>query len=148
MSAKHSGRSRQPFGLIDFLWRLLGALILVLVTFNPSGFSYLHWLREAFSGEGLHALHFLAGVILLAGWSIFVVATSRSLGFLGTLLGVALIGTAIWSLVEMGVLRVGSATAVTWLVLVATGILLAVGLSWSHVWRRLSGQLEVDEAGD
>jgi len=26
--------------------------------------------------------------------------------------------------------------------------LLAVGLSWSHVWRRLTGQFEVDDGDD
>jgi hypothetical protein len=25
---------------------------------------------------------------------------------------------------------------------------LAIGMSWSHVWRRLSGQVEVDEGHD
>ena len=148
MSDKTPGNSHRSFGMTDFLWRMLAALALVLVTFNPSGFSYLHWVKGALSGEGLNAVHFLAGVILLAGWSIFVIATSRSLGFLGTLLGAAILGTAIWALVDVGVLRVGSATTITWLALIATGILLAIGLSWSHVWRRLSGQLEVDEAGD
>lgn len=148
MSGKTSSNSHQSFGLMDFLWRLLAALVLVLVTFNPSGYSYLHWVRGAFSGEGLGAVHFFAGIILLAGWSIFVIATSRSMGFLGTLLGSALIGTAIWLLVEIGLIRVDSGTTVTWLALITAGILLAVGLSWAHVWRRLSGQLEVDDAGD
>ena len=145
MPDKSSSRS---FGLVDFLWRLIAALVLVLVTYNPTGVSYGHWVNEAFSGEGLRAVHYFAGLVLLAGWSVFIIATSRSLGFLGTLLGGAVIGTAIWMLVDFGVIKVGSTTTITWLALVAGSILLAVGLSWSHVWRRLSGQLEVDEAGD
>jgi len=148
MSDKSFVKSHRSFGMVDFFWRLLAALVLVFVTFNPSGYSYLHWVRGAFSGDGLQAIHFFAGLILLAGWAIFVIATNRSLGIMGTLLGVAVIGVSFWLLVDIGLIHVGSANTVTWLALLALGILLAVGLSWSHVWRRLSGQLEVDDASD
>jgi hypothetical protein len=33
-------------------------------------------------------------------------------------------------------------------VLICGALVLAVGLSWSHVWRRLTGQLAVDEIED
>ena len=130
---------------MDFLWRLIAALVLVLVTFNPSGFSYFHWLKEAFQADGTSAAYIFAGVILLVGWTIFIVATTRSLGTLGTVLSAALIGTGIWLLTDIGIIQADSASAITWLVLIALAMVLAIGLSWSHVWRRLSGQLEVDD---
>jgi hypothetical protein len=34
---------------------------------------------------------------------------------------------------------------VTWIVLFATSGILAVGMSWSHVRRRLSGQVDTDD---
>ena len=77
-----------------------------------------------------------------------MIATSRSLGTLGTVLSAAVIGTGIWLLADIGMVRAGSATAITWLALVALAILLAIGLSWAHIWRRLSGQIEVDEVND
>jgi ABC-type Mn2+/Zn2+ transport system permease subunit len=80
----------------------------------------------------------------LVGWTVGV-ATRNSLGTLGTLLSAALIGTGIWLLTRIGVVHADSASAITWLALVALAILLAIGLSWSHIWRRLSGQLEVDD---
>lgn len=130
---------------MDFLWRLFAALVLVFVTFNPSGYSYVHWVKDAFTGDGLSAIHFLLGFVLVAGWSIFVIATSRSLGTFGTVLSVALIGTVIWWLSDIGAINVESATTVTWLVLIALSLLFATGLSWAHIWRRMSGQLEVDD---
>lgn len=148
MADRSERKPHQSFGLGDFVWRMLAALLLVLVTFNPSGYSYLHWARNAFTADTLGALHFFVGVVLLVGWSIYVIATSRSLGTFGTILGVALLGTAIWVLVDIGIIQVGSATTVTWLALIALALLLAIGLSWSHVWRRLSGQLEVDDSDD
>ncbi len=148
MSGYSSNKLHKSFGFKDFLWRLLAAMILVLTTFNPSGYSYVHWAKGAFVGEGLEAVHFFVSVILLVGWTIFVIATRRSLGTLGTVLGVALLGTGIWLLVDLGMVNVGSARTVTWLGLLTLATLLAIGLSWSHVWRRLTGQLEVDEVED
>jgi hypothetical protein len=55
-----------------------------------------------------------------------------------------LLGTGIWLLVDVGVLHPDSTGAITWLALFALATLLAIGMSWSHIWRRLSGQLEVD----
>lgn len=148
MSDSTADQAHKSFGFVDFLWRLIAAVVLVFVTFNPSGYSFLHWAKVAFIGGGLDAIHFFVGVVLTVGWTIFIIATSRSLGTLGTVLSVALIGTGIWLLADLGIIHVGSTTTVTWLILIALAILLATGLSWSHIWRRLSGQLEVDQVDD
>jgi len=145
MSENTFVKSHQSFGFRDFLWRWGLSLVLVFATFNPSGWSWLHWARTAFDGDGLGPVHYFTGVILLAGWALFIIATQRSLGKLGTIIGAAVIGTGIWLLVAVGVLSAGSVNAITWLALFALATLLAVGLSWSHVWRRMSGQLEVDD---
>ena len=145
MSENTIVKTHQSFGLKDFLWRWGLALVLVLATVNPSGWSWLHWARTAFDGDGLGPVHYFTGVILLAGWAMLIVATHRSLGMLGSVISAAIIGTGIWFLVDLGVLSAGSVNAITWLALIALATLLAVGLSWSHVWRRMSGQLEVDD---
>jgi len=136
------------FGFLDFVWRLLAALVLVMATYNPTGHSYVHWVQRALTGEGLLAAHFFVGVLLLVGWTIFLVATRRSLGTLGTVLGAALIGTGVWLLSQIGLIQANSARSITWLALISLAMLLAIGLSWSHIWRRLSGQLEVDDSHD
>ena len=145
MNDGKSGKPHRSFGFSDFLWRWAAALVLVFVTYNPAGWSYFHWAKAAFSGEGLEPVHYFVGVILVAGWTIFIIATERSLGALGSLIGAALVGTGIWLLVDIGVLHADSMDTIAWLALAALGTLLAIGLSWSHIWRRISGQLEVDE---
>ena len=145
MTEQKSSKPHRSFGISDFLWRWLAALILVFVTYNPSGFSWFHWARDAFGEHGLGPIHYFTGIIILAAWTVFIIATERSLGFLGSIIGAAVIGTGIWLLVDVGVLKAGSMSSVAWLALFALATLLAVGLSWSHVWRRMSGQLEVDE---
>lgn len=145
MNENGASKHRRSFGLTEFLWRWAAALVLVIASYNPSGWSWFHWARQAFDGTGLGPLHYFSGVILVAGWTMFIIATERSLGILGTIIGAAVIGTAIWLLVDVGILRAGSMQAIAWLTIFALGTLLAVGLSWSHIWRRLSGQLEVDD---
>jgi hypothetical protein len=44
-----------------------------------------------------------------------------------------------------GVLSLESSRGVSHVVLVALTILLTVGMSWSHVTRRMSGQIDTDE---
>jgi uncharacterized membrane protein len=145
MNDKRSGKPHRSFGIVDFLWRWAAALVLVCASYNPAGKSYFHWAKAAFAGEGLRPVHYFIGVVLVAGWTIFIIATERSLGILGSIIGAALVGTGIWLLVDIGLLRAESMDTVTWLALFALATLLAIGLSWSHIWRRLSGQLEVDE---
>jgi hypothetical protein len=145
MNDRASRKPHTSFGIVDFIWRWAAGLALVFATWNPSGYSWFHWARAAFEGEGLRAQHYFLGVLLVAGWAIFLIATERSLGALGSIIGAAIIGTGIWLLVDLGVLHADSFNAVAWLALVALATLLAIGLSWSHIWRRLSGQLEVDE---
>lgn len=145
MNQRRDRSSKKPFGFKDFGLRWLAAVALVLATYNPSGHSFLHWTMRAAGNGELGALHLFLGALLVAGWAVYVVATSRSLGGFGVLLGALLIGAGIWLLAEAGLVRTDTTNAVLWLALFALATLLAIGLSWSHVWRRLSGQFEVDD---
>ena len=148
MNDKKDNKPHRSFGIVDFLWRWGASLLLVVGTWNPSGHSYVHWVMGALSEEGLGALHFFLGAVMVAGWAVFWVATQRSLGTAGMVISALVIGTMVWLLTEIGIVSAGSASAVAWLALISLGTLLAVGLSWSHIWRRLSGQLEVDDVND
>jgi hypothetical protein len=138
-------KARKSFGFMDFLWRWVAAIVLVFATYNPSGHSFVHWVFEGLGDQNLGAMHFLVGVILLAGWAAYLAATGKSLGTMGTVLGAALIAGCIWLLSDMGLVRADSTNAIIWLSLFTVATLLAIGMSWSHIWRRLSGQLEVDD---
>jgi len=148
MSKHESGKPHKSFGAVDFLFRLIAALILVFATYNPSGYSYFHWIKAVIGADGTGAIHYFVGVLLLVGWTIYLVATLRSLGTLGSILSLALVGTGIWVLADIGIIHADSANTIAWLSLIALAILLAIGLSWAHIWRRLSGQLEVDDSED
>jgi hypothetical protein len=132
------------------LLRSLGALVLVYVSYNPEGFSLYHWIvRPVTDGAGLAAaftpLKVLAALLLAIGWAVFVQATRRSLGTRGALLVIALLAAVVWLLSYWGVLALDSSRAVSHVVMVAIALLLAVGMSWSHVTRTLTGQVDTDE---
>jgi hypothetical protein len=142
-----SGRASREFNFLSFVWRFVASLILVLISYNPTQYSYWKWLMAAQSAEPsvLGPEHFVVGVVLLIGWVILLAATQRSLGFLGLMLGGALLGGVVWLLVDIGWINVQTVSSATWVGLICVALLLAVGLSWSHVWRRLTGQFEVDD---
>lgn len=128
--------------------RTLAALVLVFATYNPERVSYFHWalapLRTGEPTSGPASLKFLAGLALLGGWGIFLNATRRSIGMGGALLVLALSGGLVWLLIDFGIVSATSSRGITYVVLVCTALLLAVGMSWSHLSRKLSGQVDMD----
>jgi drug/metabolite transporter (DMT)-like permease len=117
---------------------------------NPSGYSYFNWIMPDgnLSSIQFGALQALAGVLLLIGWAVFLRSTQRSLGNLGLVLAMALVATLAWLLIDYGLIKASSASAVTWIVLVCVAGVMAIGMSWSHVRRVMSGQVDVDDVDE
>ncbi|MCB1772065.1 MAG: hypothetical protein KDI88_00495 [Gammaproteobacteria bacterium] len=136
----------RAFTLQSYLWRFLFALVLVFATYNPSGYSYYHWAKQNLGA--IDPLVVLAGVALLIGWVMFIRATLRSLGPIGILLAVAFFGTIVWLVIDRGWLEADDVQMITYLGLFLLSAILATGMSWSHIRRRMSGQLDVDEIED
>ena len=133
----------EKFTFVGLLLRFVMALALVLFTFNPTGYSYVHWLATDF--PTITPAKVVAGVALLVAWIVFVRATLASIGVLGVVMAGILFGAMIWLLASWGWLSLGSASAVAWVVLIIVALVLTAGLSWAHIRRRLSGQATVDE---
>ena len=132
-----------PFSFTHFVGRWLFALALVFGTYNPTGYSYLGWLlgKDTVFGPVI----FIAGVVLLIGWIIYLRATMMSMGWLGIVLSTALLGGIVWWLVDLGLLSLHSMNAFSWVILALLSLLLALGMSWSHIRRRLTGQVDTDD---
>ena len=130
-------------GWSGFLLRLMAAFVLVFSSYNPSGYSYYHWVSDNISSPTPWIA--LVGILLLVGWSIFLRATLRSLGPFGLLLAAAFMGVLLWMMIDWGWFHADSLKTVTYLVLVVLCWILAIGVSWSHIRRRITGQVDVDE---
>ena len=90
-------------------------------------------------------LTILATLVLLVGYIIYVRATLRSIGLFGMVLILAVAGTLIWVLFDFGWIDLADPKFNTWLSLAVLSLVLAIGLSWSIVRRKLSGQADVDD---
>jgi hypothetical protein len=129
-----------------FLLRLACALVLVVATYNPTPYSYVAWLQD--TEWELTPVTVFLGVVLLIGWVIFLRATLRSMGVIGLVLACAFFAALLWLLASRKLLPLDTAEAVTWIALVTISAILAVGVSWSHLRRRWSGQADVLEHGE
>jgi len=134
------------FDFTSFLGRLIAALALVYATYNPSGYSYYHWLENSL--PDFDPLVAFAGIVLLIGWVMFIRATMRSMGLLGVMLAVAFFGTLLWLIIDRGWLSVDNTKAITYIVEFLLAAVLATGMSWSHIRRRLTGQIDVDDVDE
>ena len=125
--------------------RFLFACILVFASYNPSGYSIYH-LFETYPNQAI-ALPLLVFfvIVLLIGWVIYIRATCRSLGLTGIILALAFFGSLVWLAIHYNVLSLDEPDVLTYVIEVAIGAILTVGISWSHIRRRISGQLDTDD---
>lgn len=131
---------------MGFAWRWIFAFMLLALTYNPTHYNYSAW--AAANWDGQLPLTVFTGLLLLIGYIIYLRATLRSIGLFGMLLILAVVGTALWVLLDKGYIRPHNPAVNTWIAVIALSLVLAVGLSWSIVRRRLTGQADVDDVDE
>ena len=90
----------------------------------------------------------LSGLALLIGWVVFIRATLRSLGPIGIGLALAFFGCIVWAIIDWGLVSTDNTPAMTYILQSIICLLLATGMSWSHLRRRMSGQVDADDLDD
>ncbi|MEL6682301.1 MAG: DUF6524 family protein [Pseudomonadota bacterium] len=128
---------------MGFLIRWIFAFLLLAATYNPTEWNFIRWSVANF--ESNLSMTVLFGLILFVGYIIYLRATLRSIGVFGMLLILAVVGTLLWVLFDQGLINLDNPTVNTWIAIVALSIVLSIGLSWSIVRRRLTGQTDVDD---
>ncbi len=131
------------FNFFDYLIRLVAAMFLVFASYNPSGYSWFHWISNA--ADRFDPVILFTGVVLTIGWVIYLRATARSLGMFGVILALAFVASLIWVMVDFGLLSLSNPIFFQYIVLFVLSLVLATGMSWSHIRRKMTGQLDVDD---
>lgn len=126
--------------------RFVFALLLILCSYNPSGYSYYHWVAANLSS--LTPYIAIVGLALVIGWVIYLNATLRSLGFAGVILAGAFLACFVWLLVYWGWLDMDKYASIAWVSEILLAILLTVGMCWSIIRRAISGQVDMDDVDD
>ncbi len=132
--------------MTGFFWRWIFAFGLLAATYNPTQFNYVRWVLEY--GSMNLSIAVLVGLILVVGYIIYLRATLRSIGPLGMILVLALVGAILWVFYDLGLVSLDNPGLNTWLGLLALSVVLGIGLSWSHVRRALSGQADMDDVDE
>ena len=138
-----SGRYMRNLSIGGVVGRFLASLILVMGTFNPTRYSFIHWIAASF--PRLEPLQLVVGIALLGLWLFFVHATWRSLGTVGVALGLAFFIALVWLLTRWGWFTLSNHYALIWVVLFMMACLLTLGLCWALIQARVSGQAVVEE---
>ena len=131
------------FGWDSFIIRFIFATVIVFSTYNPEGMSYYDWIKDEFPAFTVYKG--LVGVILIIGWIILMRATIGSLGAIGITLAVAFFGLLIWLIFDVFNIPTDSVRVLSYIVQVMIICVLSIGVSWSHIRRRISGQVDTDE---
>ena len=132
--------------ITGFIGRVVFALVLVLATFNPAGYSYFHWVRGEF--PSVSPAQAVVGIVLLILWIFLSRSMMQAIGILGLGLMTAFTAALVWLFVSWGWLDVTNAATMAWVVLVALGLILGIGMSWAIIRQKLTGQASVDEIDD
>ena len=122
--------------------RFLAGLFVVLGSFNPYGFSYYDWVV---SGNGMTAWKTMVGIGLLILHIVALLASVRSLGTIGVGLVTALFASAAWVLMigncSTSRIRACSNSRCS----SYCGAVYGIGLSYSHIRARISGQYDSND---
>jgi len=131
---------------MGFLLRWLCALGLVAITYNPTPYNFTRWAMT--DGQDQLSLTVLAGLVLLVGYIIYLRATLRSIGPLGMVLVLGIVGALLWVAYDFGLLDLQNRDLTTWIGVLALSLVLGIGLSWSIIRRKLSGQADMDDVDE
>jgi hypothetical protein len=131
-----------PFGVSGVIARWLAALFLVFATYNPSGYSYCDWIADI--GGGHWILKALVSVVLVIAYATFVLATLRSLGRLGVATWVTFFSSIVWLMINIGIIQTLNVRMFVTFALIILANVFAVGVSWSYIRLRLSGQADTN----
>jgi hypothetical protein len=133
----------QRFKLGGLGGRFVVALVLVMATYNPTGYCFLGWVAATF--PHIQPLQAVIGLALLGFWIFFTHATWQSLGTVGVVLGLAFTAALIWLTSSWGWFSMSNHVAVAWAILLVVTCLLTLGMSWGFMRAKASGQVLVDE---
>jgi Family of unknown function (DUF6524) len=127
------------FTLASFFIRWLAITALVFATYNPSGYSYLHWLAE-WQQEEL-ALKVAVGLVIFGLFWLTLVAAWLVLRLIGVLLLTGIVLSLMITGWQLGLVPPTSAS-VQYLLLGMLATALTFGVSYGHIRYRLTGQVQ------
>lgn len=130
------------FGLVNVVVRWLFTLGVMFGAYNPSGRSYVHWvLRD----PAPRSLQVFVGCLIVTAFLVLGGAAIRALGYPGLVVLATLMVLFAGTVVQLGLIDLGDRTEVVLAVQALAASGLTLGLCWSALRARLSGQVDSDD---
>ena len=118
--------------------RILTCFLLVFATWNPTGYSFLNWARYYPTATAPEIA--VAGTLLLALHILFARIAWLSLGADGVIAAVVIIFAGMLTLYQFDLIDPWQDAMLWYMALSMFALLLAIGMSWSLLKRRIVGQ--------
>ncbi|MFK8080273.1 MAG: DUF6524 family protein [Granulosicoccus sp.] len=126
--------------------RMLIAAVIVFATYNPTGTSVYHWVAN--NENPTDAWVILGAIVALLANIALIIAAWKALGKVGTVIVVIFFAALVYLSLQEGWVDTGNYASVQWLALILYSGFLGIGLAGAIIWRRATGQVVTDEAGD
>jgi len=126
--------------------RMIIAAIVVFSTYNPSGKSIFHWIRN--HEDPTNAWVVLVAIIFILMHVALLIAAWKALGKVGIFIVLILFAALVYLSLQEGWVAAENLESIQWLALILYSVFLGVGLAGAIIWRRATGQVVTDEAGD
>ena len=120
------------------LVRTLACFLVVFATWNPTGYSFLSWAR--YSPWATAPEIAVAGTLLLGLHILFARIAWLSLGADGVSAAVAILLAGLLTLWEFDLVDIWQSAVWPYLLLSGFSLVLAIGVTWSLLKRRIVGQ--------
>lgn len=130
--------SKAPFHVGNFVIRFVLCLFIVFATYNPSGLSWWHWVKDT---EGMWPYKTFSGILVVIAYSVILMVSRKAFDLLGLLLVSGLAASAVWIVFDLELFSPYTDAVVTVIYEVAIATVMAMGLSYSHIRSQLSGQV-------
>ncbi|MFK7893316.1 MAG: DUF6524 family protein [Granulosicoccus sp.] len=131
---------------IVLVTRVLIAAAIVFASYNPTGNSIFHWVKN--NDNPTDAWVILGAIIAVLANVALLIAAWKALGRLGTVIMAVLFAALVYLSLQEGWVTTDSYTSLQWLGLILYSVFLGIGLSGAIIWRRATGQVVTDEAPD
>lgn len=135
--------ARGRFGATGFMIRWIVAVVLVFATYNPTGYSYVHWVMGDIGGEGGWPIKVLVGIVLAILYIVYFNATFNSIGIVGMVIVILFFAALLWVLDYWNWINLTEPGTIVWVLLIVFATVLAIGVSWSFIHRRITGQVDI-----
>lgn len=126
--------------------RMLIAAIVVFATYNPTGNSVFHWVKN--NENPTDAWVILGAIVAILANVALIIAAWKALGKVGTTIVIIFFAALVYLSLQEGWVDSGNYASIQWLALILYSGFLGIGLAGAIIWRRATGQVVTDEAPD